>query len=82
VGLSPPFFILAETQNSRSKEREEKTDGPRTDDITISASTNKMKLGSAILHPCNKIAASEQKNRRLLQCPRMLHITADAVTSR
>ena len=41
----PPLFLFWwETQNSRSEEREEKTDGPWTDDITIFASTNKMKL--------------------------------------
>jgi hypothetical protein len=49
VGLSPPpFFILVGNpkfeERTRSKEREEKTDGPRIDNITISASTNKMKL--------------------------------------
>ena len=49
VGLSPPlFFILAgkskfEEQRKRGKNYQ-KTDGPRTDDTTISASTNKMKL--------------------------------------
>jgi hypothetical protein len=49
VGLSPPlFFILAgkskfEEQRKRGKNYQ-KTDGPRTDDTTISASTNKMRL--------------------------------------
>jgi hypothetical protein len=49
VGLSPPlFFILAgkskfEERRKRGKNYQ-KTDGPRTDDNTISASTNKMKL--------------------------------------
>jgi hypothetical protein len=48
LGLSPPLFYSGGKLNIRgakhSEEREEKTDGPRTDDITIFASTNKMKL--------------------------------------
>jgi hypothetical protein len=49
VGLSPPlFFILAGKLKFKERRKRgknyQKTDGPRTDDTTISASTNKMKL--------------------------------------
>jgi hypothetical protein len=82
VGLSPPlFFILAgkskfEERRKRGKNYQ-KTDGPQTDDTTISASTNKMKL-VRFYYPA--IAASEHMNRQLWQRHRMVHIVADAVT--
>ena len=45
--IPPPFLFWRDNQNLRSEERGknyQKTDGPQTDDTTISASTNKMKL--------------------------------------